>query len=1038
MKKLLFLFISLVFLAVSGQSQIVVNLTSATVDPNANAAVDVKIDNFRSMSTMQFSINWDSTAFTFVSISNITPNVSRFDAESISTPGTGLVKQGQVSVAWYDAGGATLANGTTLFRINLRARSNAGCKTGEVKMTAVPTTILFANAALEQLTFTSNAGNLVVNGTNCGGGGGTGSDTILNIIAGTVQAQPNTKVCVPITVKNYNRVTGGGGTFKWNPAVLSFTGIENNVLRGTATNDLNKNAGLLAFTFDDPSRPGTLADGTKIFDLCFNVVGAVGTSSNIDLTQDLTDWQWVFETKPSVTANRTSGRVTVVSTATVPVKLMVDNVNGDEGATVCVDLKVKDFKDVTALQFNIDWDPTQLEYIRQEGFNLPGLMNDLFNKTSDRNLRLSWSSGTGVTLADNASIFKVCFKVLGRCTAQGTAPVAIVPQIVVGIGSLAGAAPFEVTAGSVKTNACGTGGGSCTLVSVKNVSCRGGGDGGINVTVNPTAGCNCVWKKDGVVFQTNQATNCNLVNAPAGTYTLELTCNNVIQCTLTQVITEPVAIVIDGTSTNEACATKGGITINPTGGTPAFTYRWSNNATTKDLTGLSAGSFTVTVTDSKGCTATRSFTITNTPTALDASGTVTSVKCFGETNGAINITPTGGCPDASGAYRYTWSGPTAATGKNPVNLAAGSYSVTVMDNSNPSLSVVRTFTIFGPTATLASTEEITASGGTDGAIKLNIVGGRAPFGVKWTGPTAVPDNGTNPTNLAPGSYTAVITDAGGCVITRTITVAQRGGAISVAGIDVTSNSRYNGFGVSCNGIKNGSIGGSFSGGTGPYTVSYTGTATGTQSLGNTSSFTINNLGAGSYTFRVTDASGASATKVITVTEPQKLTISGNISCANGSLNDGRVNVTPSGGVAPYIYKWSNGNGTPNLEAIVQGSYSLVLDDANGCQASYTARVNDCSADPNDLCYKGLSIITPNGDGANDVFTIKCVNDFNSRLQVYDRYGKSVFEQAAYDNTWQGTDNQGKLLPEASYMWVLLVDFPNGRETFTGTLTLLRD
>jgi gliding motility-associated-like protein len=148
-----------------------------------------------------------------------------------------------------------------------------------------------------------------------------------------------------------------------------------------------------------------------------------------------------------------------------------------------------------------------------------------------------------------------------------------------------------------------------------------------------------------------------------------------------------------------------------------------------------------------------------------------------------------------------------------------------------------------------------------------------------------------------------------------------------------------------------------------------------------------------------------------------------------------VNVT--GGTAPYTYRWSNGQSGSSLQNLTKGNYNLVLEDAKGCQTTYAARIPDCSGS-SDACYSGLSILTPNNDGANDKFTITCTNDRSGRLAVYDRYGKQVYSQPGYDNSWTGVDSNGNTLPAGPYMWVLVVDFPSGRETFTGTVSILRN
>jgi gliding motility-associated-like protein len=1037
MKKFLSIFAVVALIVTGLNSQIVVNIGSAEFDPNTNGAVDIRVSNFRSVLTAQFSLNWDATKFDFVSVTNINTTIPGFDIESLGLPGTGNIKNGQLTMAWFDSGGSTLADNSRLFTINLRAK-NEPCGLSDLTMTSTPRQILFASTMNDNqgnpiiLTHSSPAGKLSIKGTNCNGGGGGSTD--IEITAGTVQAQPGTKICVPITVKNYTVVEGGAGTIKWNPAVLSFVGIENNqVPRNFSGNENSKNIGLFSFIFDDPANPRTFPDGTKIFDICFNVIGQAGTNSDIQLTNDLTDWDFRTAGK-SVTPKRNNGRVSIVTAVTPPVQLIAANVNGNEGSTTCVDISVKNFSSITAVEFGLDWDPVQLEYVSVGAFNLPGLNNDAFNRPTNRLLRLSYSPANTqpVTVADDTKIFNVCFKVLGKCADQGTATINFVPTIVVG-NAVGAALPFQTTAGSIKTNACGGGSGTCTLVSVKNVSCRGGNDGGINVTVNPTAGCNCVWKKDGVTVQTNPATNCNLVNATAGNYTLELTCNGVISCTLTQAITEPTALSVDGNVTNETCSGKGSIVLTPSGGTPGFTYAWSNQATTKDIADLSAGSFTVTVTDSRGCTTTRTFSITNTSgTNLEATGTVQNIKCFGETIGTITLTVSGGCPDNAGNYRYTWSGPTAAQGRTPTNLAAGQYSVTIMDSSNPTKSINRMFTITGPAAALSSTEQITT-----GAITVSITGGTAPYTTRWSGgPTTIPDNTLNPTNLMAGTYTMTITDAAGCILTKAVAVAATGGVLGVGTVSVTSSTSFNGFGVSCNGQRNGAISGAINGGMAPYTVSYSGAAAGNAATtGN--NFTAIGLAPGNYIFRVTDAAGASASSSVTVTEPPRITIVPNIQCTNGIANDGGVTLNAVGGTGTFTYRWSNNTSGSALSNVSKGNFSVIIEDQNGCQLAYTARIPDCT-DPTDICYSGLTIITPNGDGANDLFTVTCVRDFPSRLRVYDRFGKQVYEQPGYDNTWNGRDNNGEELPEGAYMWVLIVDSPNGRETFNGTVTILRD
>jgi gliding motility-associated-like protein len=99
-------------------------------------------------------------------------------------------------------------------------------------------------------------------------------------------------------------------------------------------------------------------------------------------------------------------------------------------------------------------------------------------------------------------------------------------------------------------------------------------------------------------------------------------------------------------------------------------------------------------------------------------------------------------------------------------------------------------------------------------------------------------------------------------------------------------------------------------------------------------------------------------------------------------------------------------------------------------------VTNC--DDTENCYKALPVITPNGDNRNDLFVINCARQNQGDLTVFDRFGRIVYTQNNYDNTWSGLDRNNNVLPEGAYMWVLDVNFGQGRrEIYKGTVTILR-
>ncbi len=195
-----------------------------------------------------------------------------------------------------------------------------------------------------------------------------------------------------------------------------------------------------------------------------------------------------------------------------------------------------------------------------------------------------------------------------------------------------------------------------------NVSCFGGNNG--TATASATGGTapfTYAWSTGG-----NTQTLNNLV---AGTYTVTVTAAGNCTGTATRIVTTPAALSAGTTVTNATGGqSNGAINLSVSGGTPAFAYLWSNGATTEDISGLSAGAYTVTVTDSKGCTATKSATVSN--SAMTLSFAVTNTT-GGQNNGAVNLTVGNG----TAPFTYSWSN--GATTEDLANVAAGNYSVTV-------------------------------------------------------------------------------------------------------------------------------------------------------------------------------------------------------------------------------------------------------------------------------------------------------------------------------------------------------------------------
>ncbi|QQQ27944.1 T9SS type A sorting domain-containing protein [Chryseobacterium indoltheticum] len=450
------------------------------------------------------------------------------------------------------------------------------------------------------------------------------------------------------------------------------------------------------------------------------------------------------------------------------------------------------------------------------------------------------------------------------------------------------------------------------IVSQTNVSCNSGSNGTAGIVVTGgTAPYTYAWSPSG-------GTAATATGLLAGTYTVTVTDANACTLTRTVTITQPTAISGTTVVTNIACngGSTGAINLTPTGGSAPYTFNWGGGITTEDRTGLSAGTYTVTITDANGCSGTVTATVTQ-PTAMSATVSQTNVSCNSGSNGTAGIVVTGG----TAPYTYSWS-PSGGTAATATGLVAGTYTVTVTDAN--ACTLTRTVTITQPTAISGTTvvTNIACNGGSTGAINLTPTGGSAPYTFNWGGGITTEDR----TGLAAGTYTVTITDANGCSGTVTATVTQP--TAMSATVSQTN--------VSCNSGSNGTAGIVVTGGTAPYTYSWS-------PSGGTAA-TATGLVAGTYTVTVTDANACTLTRTVTITQPTAIsgtTVVTNIACNGGST--GAINLTPTGGSAPYTFNWGGGITTEDRTGLSAGTYTVTITDANGCSGTVTATVTQPTA-----------------------------------------------------------------------------------------------
>ena len=467
------------------------------------------------------------------------------------------------------------------------------------------------------------------------------------------------------------------------------------------------------------------------------------------------------------------------------------------------------------------------------------------------------------------------------------------------------------------------------------------------------------------------------------------------------------------TATASGSCTSGSATVNVTGGTPAYTYQWNpSGQTNQTATGLSTGTYTVTVTDAACIPHVQTATVSVTTSSLTSSVTATPAICLAA-NGSATVTPNGG----TAPYTYAWS-PTGGNNAVATGLTAGTYTVSVTDATGCSGTATVVVTVSGgPTLTAAQTN-VLCNGGASGTATVTPTGGTAPYTYAWS-----PSGGASSaaTGLSAGTYTATITDANGCKNTQTVTITQPTPIVSSATATPSGCA-----------VSNGTAAATASGATSPYTYNWS------PSGGNNAAAT--GLAPGNYTVTVSDANGCTSTATATVASTGGPTAS---AASNVTILPGNSTTLSAGGGGTYL--WSEGSVTQviTVSPTVTTIYCVTVTDANNCTDTacvtvYIEPVDNCGFADEQLFVPDA--FSPNGDTRNDLLgiycpDITCIQDFV--FVVYDRWGEKVFEATSIVSTWDGA-YRGKVMNTAVFVYYMKAVLLSGREIVRhGNVSLIR-
>lgn len=556
--------------------------------------------------------------------------------------------------------------------------------------------------------------------------------------------------------------------------------------------------------------------------------------------------------------------------------------------------------------------------------------------------------------------------------------------------------------------------------TLTDVACFGSGTGAVDLSISGgTFPYSYIWS--------NGSTTQDISQLNAGNY--QVTATDANSCTIVSAvsITQPAVLNISLTKTDLDCFNDntGAVSCSVSGGVAGYNYLWSNNFTTTNISNLSAGVYSVTVTDTNLCQASASETV-NEPAQLVLNTTKSDPVCYGDANGVITAIVSGGSP----GYTYLWNN--AGTTAVITNLPIGNYSLTVTDSRSCSASANETLTEPAPLSAVLASIPPLCVGGNDGSINTTMVGGGvSPFDytLQFSGNSVQNNNSGAFNGLSSGQYTVTVSDANNCTTSSTVTVLSP--YPDEVQIVTTPTSCY---------------GNDYTDGTlevipvsvinQPYTFSLDGGA-----IQNSGIFT--GLSAGLHSLSIFNKNGCLTDTVAMVSQPAQgiLHIYGGDTTItlgdNVTLNTFLDNFSPSD---ITDYQWLPDVGLscsdcemPVFSGYTTTTYTLLVTYSNGCKAEAVSTINIEGYPPVFI----PNSFTPNGDGNNDVFYVYGRDIKNIGIKLFDRWGEKVFESLSQFEGWDGSFS-GRVASEGVYVYAAEITYLDGKKTqMKGSVTLIR-
>lgn len=379
--------------------------------------VDIKVDGFTDIMSAQFSLNWNPLIADFVSIEGF--NLPELDLSNFGI--SPLNEDGILTFAWFEQNlnGVTLEDGTAIFQVCFVALASSGITS--VSILDNPTLIEFIDSSSMEVPANIEAGSISIGVINQ-------NIPALSLYLPNEVTYPSTSRCLKVRVNEFTSIQSFQYSHDWDPEILSLTNVQIGNLPGLSQEDFDLSLidqGSLTLSWQG-NGPTSLPAFTNLYELCFEAVGAPGSTGAISFSDNplpiiVIDDAGLEISNPDLQIGTLNILDTTPSTGPLSFCIAPQSVtNGDE---ICVPIQVENFVDLIGMQFSMHWDTSMLQFSGIDNINLPDLSFSSFGlppALPPGTLTCSWIQNTlqGVTLTDSSTIFEVCFLAVGNTGAN--------------------------------------------------------------------------------------------------------------------------------------------------------------------------------------------------------------------------------------------------------------------------------------------------------------------------------------------------------------------------------------------------------------------------------------------------------------------------------------------------------------------------------------------------------------------------------------------------------------------------------------------